>query len=292
MTELRRVADFFKRIDAKSIIFIGESSRKFETLATGIFDEEEVTTFFVDSNKIDNLSKSDLVIWIGFEPKSRRKDNVEILQKLAEITNNILFSSPVPCYAAKNIYFWPSYWCEMFNDLGYDYSTDLKSILWYDSILTPFELEGLVFFEKKKSIEFDICKSAELDLLHPQHGCNHFWEVKGTLLVELKNIAKPLYSVKTFAFFEAIKKKYFYKKVLPPTTPTQKPLASPVKEPDLMELMGFHPGHGCRHKQENRSVQLNFKSYLLKHLSFDRRQRIKAVVPSWIVLRAKRLLLK
>ncbi len=289
---MKEAKEFLRALNPQSITFIGESSQKFEPLIYSELDAESITTVFLDPKSTTVIPKSDLSIWINFEPRAKRDLNLDLLKNLTDNSSNIIFASRVPCYATKAAFFWPSYWCDVFEELGFDNSNLLKSMLWYDSLLTPFELEGLLFFKKKTTEGLNLSSAEILDQLHPQHGCNHFIQGSGTRFFFLRVLPKKIYLGKQHFILKRVKKLYILNKPLKTQVIETNGISALSDKREQSKSDGYHPGHGCRHKDLYGESPSIVKTFLLARLTYSRRQKIKSVLPSSLISWAKRMLLR
>jgi hypothetical protein len=128
-------------IGNSSSVFLQELQRSFENLVE--------TSITFSSYLNTNFERPfDLTISLNTPASSSQERNSELLMKLANDSRLVIFSSNVPCFASKEPSFWPSYWIRLLDVARCECSTDLKSRLWYNRLVPPNVLEGLITFYK------------------------------------------------------------------------------------------------------------------------------------------------
>lgn len=227
------------------------------------------------------------MIALDIEANSSIQKNRDLLLKLNRIAKNIVFSSPVPCFAKNKYAFWPSYWIQLGNEIGLTSSMDLRNQYWFDNLFTCSQLEGLIFFKKKDEL-FEFTNREITDLYHPLHGCGHFRtsdifivKISQLLPIKLKIFIRKLLKENLIAAF---KNRYI-------RLPKQINLKSQNQAPAL-NVFGYHPAHQCRHYDSHTKINRRIKTFILRHLSYKRRQILKRVFPNKFIAKIKGFLLK
>jgi hypothetical protein len=89
----------------------------------------------------------DLIISVNTAAFSDYKANFQMIEKMANISSLVIFSSNVPCFENKSPAFWPSYWISILEKLECTYSLTLRKLMWSNTLVPPNILEGLIVFK-------------------------------------------------------------------------------------------------------------------------------------------------
>jgi hypothetical protein len=242
---------------------------------------------YITRNQLDEIGHCDLIVALDFEASSSIQKNRDFLQKLREVSDNVIFSSPVPCFYKNQYAFWPSYWIELGEEVGLSASIDIKNEFWYDNIFTYTQLEGLINFKKK----FELMSNKTLpltDIFHPLHGCGHF-QSSGKLHVKISkllptNVIIFIKKVMNQKILNNLKNQEFLK--------LKKSYSDKQIYKSQFQAFGYHPEHGCRHLMVSTPYSDRIKNYILRKLDYSKRQFLKKIFPEKFISKFKGFLLK
>ena len=95
-------------------------------------------------------------------PSERAADFVKYL---TELSDTVLFSAAIPGQGGTGHVNeqWPSYWAELFGELGYRCVDEIRSQIWKDEKIPVWYRQNVLLFERR-----GVLRPAPLDIVHPE----------------------------------------------------------------------------------------------------------------------------